>query len=320
MSASACCAYIEAPFIKLSRYTFHRVCHIENTTPFPAQLIDTITIMTSPSQATVTINERVTGPPGAEMLRQANISQKSNVEVLDLACGGGIISSSLLDDTSLTIKRIVAGDIDDQMLAYVTDKRNVALKSDSDSAWSLVEVQKMNQASIPLSDATFDYVFNNFGIFFNPDDNTTLTETLRILKPEGTAGLTSWKAITWWSEVTAPALAQYLPDAPELPAPGGQFPPFGWTDPDAISTKLEKAGFRDVRVSEFTFKPKVEAEPFGKATGFLVQGIAKRAWSEGDFEKYGSQIEGTLVRYLKEKFHDGVWDGDMTAIITLGKK
>jgi ubiquinone/menaquinone biosynthesis C-methylase UbiE len=276
--------------------------------------------MASPSQAIVTINEHVTGPPGVEMLKQANINSKSSVEVLDLACGGGIISSSLLDNTSLQIKRIVAGDIDDQMLTYVTDKRNSSLESNSDSAWSRVEVQKMNQASIPLSDGTFNYVFNNFGIFFHPDDNTTLTETLRILKPEGIAGLTSWKAITWWSEVADPALARFLPDAPKLPTPGGQFPPFGWTDPDAISAKLEKAGFRDIRVSEFTFKPKVEAEPFGKATGFLVQGIAKRAWSEGDFEKYGEHIEAALVRYLKEKFQDGIWDGEMTAIIALGTK
>jgi ubiquinone/menaquinone biosynthesis C-methylase UbiE len=276
--------------------------------------------MASPSQAIVGINERVTGPPGVEMLNQANIHQKNNVEVLDLACGGGIISSSLLDSTSLQIKRIVAGDIDDQMLTCVTDKRNVSINTNPDSPWSRVEVQKMNQASIPHSDATFGYVFNNFGVFFHPDDNTTLTETLRVLKPEGIAGLTSWKAITWWSEVTAPALARYLPDAPKLPAPGGQFPPFGWTDPDAISVKLEKAGFRDVRVSEFKFKPNVQAEPFGKATGFLVQGLAKRVWSEGNFEKYGGQIEEALVRYLKENFQDGIWDGEMTSIITLGTK
>jgi hypothetical protein len=71
---------------------------------------------------------------------------------------------------------------------------------------------------------------------------------------------------------------------------------------------------------KFKFKPNVQAEPFGKATGFLVQGIAKRVWSEGNFEKYGGQIEEALVRYLKENFQDGIWDGEMTAIITLGTK
>jgi ubiquinone/menaquinone biosynthesis C-methylase UbiE len=276
--------------------------------------------MASPAQKIVTINERVTGPPSVEMLRQANINKQSDLEVLDLACGGGILSSELLDDTSLNIKRIVAGDIDDQMLSFVNDKRNAFIGSNADSNWSRVEVLKMNQTSIPLPEATFDYVFNNFGVFFHPDDGATLSEILRVLKPEGKTGLTSWKAIAWWTSVADPALAQYLPDAPKLPAPGGLFPGSGWSDHEAIHAKLEKAGFREVKVNEFKFKPRVEAEPFAKATGFLVQMIARRAWSEEVFAEYGGQIEGALVRYLKENFEDGIWDGDMTAIITLGTR
>jgi ubiquinone/menaquinone biosynthesis C-methylase UbiE len=276
--------------------------------------------MASPAQMIVTINERVTGPPGAEMLKQANINQQSEIEVLDLACGGGIISSELLDDTSLTIKRIVAGDLDDQMLTFTSNKRDATIKSTPDSKWSLVETQKMNQTSIPLPDTTFDYVFNNFGIFFHPDEKATLAETLRVLKPNGTAGLTSWKTIAWWAEVADTALAKYLPDAPKLPAPGGLFPTSGWNDPRAIPAKLEQADFRDVKVSEFKFKPRVEAEPFAQATGFLVRSIARRVWSEDDFAKYGGQVEGALVQYLQANYEGGVWDGEMTAIITLGTK
>jgi ubiquinone/menaquinone biosynthesis C-methylase UbiE len=276
--------------------------------------------MTSPAQTIVTTNERVTGPPGVEMLKQANNKQQSEIEVLDLACGGGIITSELLNNSSLRIKRIIAGDLDDQMLTFTSNKRDANLKSSPDSSWSRVETQKMNQTSIPLPDATFDYVFNNFGVFFHPDENATLTETLRVLKPNGTAGLTSWKAIAWWAEVADPALAKYLPDAPKLPAPGGLFPTSGWNDTEAIPSKLEKAGFRDVKVSEYKFKPRVEAEPFAQATGFLVQSIAKRVWSEEDFGKFGGQVEAALVQYLKANYDGGIWDGDMTAIITLGTK
>jgi ubiquinone/menaquinone biosynthesis C-methylase UbiE len=254
------------------------------------------------------------------MLKLANINQHNEIEVLDLACGGGIISSELIDNTSLKIKRIVAGDLDDQMLTFTSNKRDAILKSTPDSNWSRVETQKMSQTSLPLPDATFDYIFNNFGVFFHPDENATLTETLRVLKPNGTAGLTSWKAIAWWAEVADPALAQYLPEAPKLPAPGGLFPTKGWNDPDAIPAKLKQAGFRDVRVSEYKFKPKVEAEPFAQATSFLVQSIAKRVWPEDVYGKFGGQIEAALVHYLKASYEGGIWDGDMTAIITLGSK
>ena len=276
--------------------------------------------MQSPAQAIVTTNERVTGPPGVEMLKLANITQQTDLEILDLACGGGIISSELIATPSLKIKRIVAGDLDDQMLTFTSDKRDAILKSSPNSNWSRVETQKMSQTSLPLPDATFDYVFNNFGVFFHPDEKATLTETLRVLKPNGVEGLTSWKAIAWWAEVADPALAQYLPEAPKLPAPGGLFPTKGWNDPEAIPVKLEQAGFRDVKVSEYKFKPKVEAEPFAQATAFLVQSIAKRVWSEEVYGKYGGQIETALVQYLKANYEGGIWDGDMTAIITLGSK
>lgn len=276
--------------------------------------------MDTPAQAIVTTNERVTGPPGVEMLKLANINQQSEIEVLDLACGGGIISSELIDNSSLKIKHIIAGDLDDQMLTFTSTKRDSILKSSPDSNWSRVETQKMSQTSLPLPNASFDYVFNNFGIFFHPDENATLTETLRVLKPNGTAGLTSWKAIAWWAEVADPALAQYLPEAPKLPAPGGLFPTKGWNDPEAIPAKLEQAGFRDVKVSEYKFKPKVEAKPFAQATGFLVRSIAKRVWSEDVYGKFGADIEAALVQYLKANYEGGIWDGDMTAIITLGSK
>ena len=277
--------------------------------------------MASPSQEVVTTNERVTGPPGMEMLRLSNIVQQTPVEALDLGCGGGIITSQLLESTS-NIKRIVAGDIDDQMLAIVTAKRDSEINSNSNSnsGWSLVEVQKMNQTSIPLPHSTFTHVFNNFAIFFLPDDSPALAETHRVLKPSGQAGFTSWKSIAWWTAVVEPALSQYLPEAPKLPNPSALFGASGWSDVDAIRSKLEKAGFQDVRVSEFMFAPMVEAGPFAKATALLVQGIAKRVWSGEEFEKFGGKIEGALLQYLEEKFENGVWDGEMTAIVALGTK
>jgi ubiquinone/menaquinone biosynthesis C-methylase UbiE len=277
--------------------------------------------MASPSQEVVTTNERVTGPPGFEMLRLSNIAQQPSIEALDLGCGGGIITSQLLESTS-NIKRIVAGDIDDQMLAIVTAKRDSEINSNSNSnsGWSLVEVQKMNQTTIPHPSSTFTHIFNNFAIFFLPDDSPALAETHRVLKPSGQAGFTSWKSIAWWTAVVEPALAQHLPEAPKLPNPSALFGASGWSDVDAIRSKLEKAGFQDVRVSEYKFAPMVEAGPFAKATALLVQGIARRVWPEEEFEGFGGKIEGALLQHLEEKFENGVWDGEMTAIVALGTK
>jgi len=66
--------------------------------------------------------------------------------------------------------------------------------------------------------------------------------------------------------------------------------------------------------------PMVEAGRFAKATAALVKGIAKRVWSDEDFERFGGKIEYALLRYLEGNFENGVWDGEMTAIVALGTK
>jgi SAM-dependent methyltransferase len=213
------------------------------------------------------------------------------------------------------------------MLAIVTAKRDSQINdktpstdSNSNKSWSSVEVEKMNQTSIPHPPSTFTHVFSNFAIFFLPDDSPALAETYRVLKPSGQAGFTSWKSIAWWTAVVDPALSQYLPEVPKLPNPSGLFGASGWSDVDAIRSKLEKAGFGDVRVSEYRFAPMVEAVPFAKATALLVQGIARRVWSEEEFGEFGGKIEDAISKYLEENFENGVWDCEMTAIVALGTK
>jgi len=120
--------------------------------------------------------------------------------------------------------------------------------------------------------------------------------------------------------VAEPALSQNLSEAPKLPNPSAMFGASGWGNEDAIRAKLEKAGFGDVRVSEFKFAPMIEAVSFAKATAFLVKGVARRVWSEEDFGKFGGKIEEAMLNHLRENFTDDVWDGEMTAIISLGTK
>lgn len=280
--------------------------------------------MASQADKTIWTNERVTGPPGVEMLRLSGLDQESSAEILDLACGGGIITNEVLKTASkhpnLQVRRITAGDISPGMLDFVARRRETAIKAESNSGWSRVETQKMDQASLPSPDSSFTHVFGNFGIFFSPVEDMVLAETYRVLKPTGKAGFTSWKSISWWPKIAVPALAHFLPEASKLPSPDGMFAAKGWNDVSAIPAKLEKAGFKDVSVSEFKFPLKVEAEPFADATAQLVQLIAKKVWSEEEFRKFGGAIEEALLKYIQENYEGGIVTEDMTAIITLGTK
>ncbi|KAK5168272.1 uncharacterized protein LTR77_006841 [Saxophila tyrrhenica] len=288
------------------------------------------TMASTPPQALSTVpaasrvvatNEKVTGPAGAEMLRRSGITSSdgsSALQILDNACGGGILTSLILDEATkrpddIKIKRILAIDNDESILAYVR-------KRSRDSDWKDVEIQHMDQTSLSLSDNSFDNIFSNFGIFFHPNDAATLSETYRTLVPGGVAGLTSWKSISWWPSVALPAFKTYLPDAPALPPNVTIFPAKGWTDTASIPEKLEKAGFKDVQVSEYSFTPTVEAEEFAEATAVLAKVVMRRLWRSEDFSKFEGKVQEVLLRYLRENYAGGKWDGEMVAIITIGRK
>lgn len=280
--------------------------------------------MSSPTDKIVITNERVTGPPGTEMLRLSGLAQESKAEILDIACGGGILTNEVLktasEHSSLQLDRIIAGDIDPNMLNIMTNRKDAAIKYDPTSNWSQVSTEKMDQASLPSPDSTFTHVFNNFGIFFSPTEDSVLSETYRVLKPSGKAGFTSWKSIAWWPLIAEPALAKFLPEAPKLPSPEGLFPAKGWHDVTAIPPKLEKAGFREVEVSEFKFALDIEVAPFAEAITLLVQSIARRVWSGEEFERFSKWVSWALLKYINEHYVEGIVDVTMTAIITLGVK
>jgi ubiquinone/menaquinone biosynthesis C-methylase UbiE len=267
----------------------------------------------------VATNEKVTGPAGLAMLqRSLDAPHSEPLTVLDNATGGGVLVSQLLylaemDPKSMKIDKITAADNDERMLNYTRQRSQ-------ESKWSNVEVVNADQTSLPFEDKSFDFVFSNFGIFFHPNDEKTLSETYRTLKSGGTAGFTSWKSIAWWPAVAIPAIQKYIPDAPALPPNVNIFPAKGWTEAETIPPKLEAAGFQQVRVEEYAFTPEVEAEEFAEATAVLVRVVMQRLWKAEDVEKFGGKVEEVLLRYLKENWKDGKWDGKMVALATTGRK
>ena len=256
-------------------------------------------------------NEKVTGPPAIEMIRRCGIGSESEpVQLLDNACGGGVVISEVLrmarkDPNKLKITRIVGSDTDERMLSYVRQR------SEEAGLLPKVEVLQIDQQSVSLPDYTFSHVFNNFGIFFVPDDEAALSETFRIIKPGGHAGFTSWKSIDWWPSLVMPAISASIPEAPALPAPSTVFPSRGWNDPAAIPEKLKKAGFTDVQVSEYAFTPDVGAKEFAKACAILIKTITRRLWTIEQNQRFADQIEPALLNYLRENFPDGKWNGQM---------
>lgn len=290
-------------------------------------------------------NEKLTGPPARKLVEKAHVFDGpfQDVRVLDNACGGGILTRQLFDvahqsQTKTSINRIVAADIDERMLAYVK-------QLSEESAWRQVETMRFDQADVPLENGSFTHVLSSFGIFFSLDDNKVLSETLRILQPDGVAGFTSWKYLGWWHDITMPVLEKCFPDAPILPHPSAIFPSkgeslatdrkrsfcaltgvllltnlTGWNDAEIVRGKMEAAGLADVDVEELSFTPETEATSFAAACAFLVRGMTARLWPPEINQKYAERIEPEMRQFIEWTYEGGRWTGGMVALVATGRK
>ncbi|PPJ55335.1 hypothetical protein CBER1_10193 [Cercospora berteroae] len=278
---------------------------------------------TNASNQIALINESLTGPPAEELVRRSGSHQHNGnpdrqpLRILDNASGiGTLIFRALIPNLNNDqIEKITAGDLDDSYLSFLRERAETAGLS------SKIEALKLNQQNPGLESSSFDYIFNNFGVFFAPNDEAVLKETLRILKPGGTAGFSSWNQISWWNEILLPAMKKHLPEAPALPNPADLFPAKGWMETDVVRTKMEGAGFGDVSVEIWSFTPDVAAEDFAKACAHLVKAVVARAWKEEERAKFGGdRFEKALLDYLNSEFEDGKWTGKMKALLTVGEK
>ncbi len=94
--------------------------------------------------------------------------------------------------------------------------------------------------ALPLPDAGFDAAVSAFGVIFAPDPAAALAEMVRVTRPGGTIGLTSWAA-----EGPIIEAGRALREA--FPAGDGDGPPPRWEEAAWVAEMLERAGARDAR-------------------------------------------------------------------------
>lgn len=277
---------------------------------------DGLTTQTNASNEIALINEHLTGPPAEILLRKSGLletPQSTSPDILDNASGIGTLIFRLLKlSGGRDFGRIVGADIDEKYLSFLRERA-------ATTGASSVETVRLDQQLPGFDSDSFDYIFNNFGVFFAPNDAAVLAETLKMLKPGGFAGFTSWVKISWWDEILLPALKFHLPGAPALPDPSKLFTP-GWSDPQTARMKLETAGFADVHSEVYTFTPNITPEAFSQACAHLVKAVTARVWDASARVEFEPSVEKSLRDYLYMSFDSGRWTGTMSAVVTFGVK
>lgn len=116
------------------------------------------------------------------------------------------------------------------------------------------------------------------------------------------------------------ALEAGYPDSPALPEATALFSK-GYNSPATFREKLVNAGYKDLQISTYSFKPMVEAERFAEATAALVQIALGRLWTEEQrLALKEKKLQDVILNYLSANYDNGIWDGEMEGIIASGRK
>jgi SAM-dependent methyltransferase len=199
-------------------------------------------------------------------------------EVLEIACGTGIVTGRLRERLSPTL-RLVATDLSKAMLDYARAK----LQGRKGIEWREADALKL-----PFEDSKFGAVVCGFGIMFVPDWQAALAEARRVLVDGGILLFNVWDRIEEnpHALVNAAVVEAMFPGDPEM-----RFRlPYEMHDPGLLRELLASARFRETRI-ETKRIPIDRADPRSIATG-QIRGTPRA----GLIEKRGVSLDLAIDR------------------------
>lgn len=185
----------------------------------------------------------------------ARLPDRADASVLELACGTGVVTNSLLARLSPAAS-IHATDVSRTMVEYA----QANARPDGRLKWQIADAQ-----SLPFEDARFDAIVCQFGATFFADKLQAFREARRALRPGGKLLFNVWTEMPEnpvFHSVEL-ALRALLPDEPTpiMPTPSSM------ADPAPVTALLKEAGFDSVRCHRVEF-PVRGFDPLDVLLGF----------------------------------------------------
>ena len=164
----------------------------------------------------------------------ARVAVRPGVQVLEVACGTGIVTRRLLDRLRGQ-GSLVATDLNEAMLAH--GRREIA--PDPSLQW-----RQADATQLPFADGAFDAVVCQFGLMFFPDKAAGIREAFRVLRSGGQYLFNVWDAIEHnpITRITHETVAEFFPTDP----PQFYRVPFSLHEPEPLVRMLGAAGFEAI--------------------------------------------------------------------------
>ncbi|KAK3389605.1 S-adenosyl-L-methionine-dependent methyltransferase [Podospora didyma] len=262
---------------------------------------------------------RVSGPLAARMLVQMGLDTKTTAPfgLFDNACGAGAVAAALdglVQPEVLRLSHVLCGDFSEPVIGLV--KKRI-----TSEGWVNTEAKVVDAQTNGLASGNFTHVTTNIGFHVVPDSKAALDETLRVLKPGGVLGFTTWhKTPGWASEVEAAFKAFPFP-APMLTPPLQTTTWGDWGDVNWVRQTLVDRGLEEVQVEVFEYQSRVDsADHFVTSTSMMIDWVTNSSWSEELRKEHGKEEVYGLIKDFLEKRYDGKpWDISWSALVATGR-
>lgn len=200
----------------------------------------------------------------------------SSDAVLDIGCGTGNVAIS----ATRVGASVIGVDISESMLEQARANTDIA-------GVTGVEYQYGDATDLPFDENSFDVVLSSLGHIYGDPPSETTEELLRVTRPGGHIGFTSWIPTGAYPFI-AGVVATYLP--PDS-MPGFTEPPFMWGDSDVVEDRLGD---------------RVESLAFETETTYYPAFSPEHFWSElsaasGPFSEFLDAVEESDRPALREE-------------------
>ncbi|KAH8926829.1 S-adenosyl-L-methionine-dependent methyltransferase [Atractiella rhizophila] len=258
--------------------------------------------------------------PGTRLLEQSGVlsnpplSSAADLKILDNACGTGVITSLIKEQEAFKDVEVTATDFSDAMVEIVKERTK-------EEGWNNVQASVANAMDLKLPSDTFSHTITNFCFMMLPDPVKGIQEAIRVTKPGGTIGFTTWNTLGWYP--SAKETAERVPGCPPQPHPTEMWKKTGdWHSAEYISNLLKSPplSLEDVKVELFPCTMAVDRAQ-DHAYSELVLNILTLGWSEEQKKELTEPYRETLRQVLEEKYGKDVpVVMEYVAVVSTGRK
>jgi ubiquinone/menaquinone biosynthesis C-methylase UbiE len=156
-----------------------------------------------------------------------------NDQVVDLACGTGIVARKVRDKIGRSA-RVVGVDLNEGMISTAAGLSDESARS---CEWSVADATQL-----PFEDQSFTIAFCQQGIQFLPDKKAALSEMRRVLSPRGRAAITVWAGPSDFVTALAGSLRNHISEEVAKQS----LAPFAFGDIRNLSEVMKEVGFQEI--------------------------------------------------------------------------